>query len=1120
MVDWEGSLGSDHALVRTHATTILNAQPPKEERRKGYDMDPAHQESWVKAFDARVPKLKGLLHSPQEVDTMVDLIFNAFEGASEDTLDRKGSCPAHSARWWTDDCGEVVRRVQSAETEEDRTEAKRQLKRTFQHTKRTWADNYITKSNVWEVATWRHGRRQTKIPALRVGDGMLTFEHEEMAAALSDRFFTEDTGKIEPVFKDDPPPHERRKFPPLTEEELTDLLMLALNKSAPGNSGVGWELLKWGWGSAGETLTNVYNSCLVLGHHPPRWKQVVVAVIPKPDKPDYTLTKAHRPISLLENMSKLLEKAVAKRIQHDIVKFELVPTTQFGGCSHSSCTDAGLALIHDIQCAHRANLKCGILLFDVRGFFDNVNHARLVHLLDSLGFDNPMTKWTKAFLSDRKVRLRFNNILSSKRGQPVGVPQGSPVSPVLSIIYTAPLLHCMKGWNNSSLGMYVDDGILFACAEEWSDVTRLLQARYRVCEEWLRKAGLAIEPDKTEVLFFQKPRERNPIPAPTQLILPDHANNSYYVALPVETLRYLGFFLNHKLDWEPHVKTMCNRARASIRALLVLGNSVQGLSMANWCLAFNAVCLPVLTYGCQLWYTMGGRPKGLINMLQKVQNEGVKVITGAFCTAPRKALLHIARMLPMRHHLEKLTYTSALRLYRVPRASQLLRRLGLEWYAPRPGDLPLPAPTNRPGPRHRPTVLEALAARIPSDGPRVNTTAVAPWEVPAWASRTSYMGVTNPERRRAWTRDLNRSIEGLSIGIIHAVGTLTNIGRDDGVVVGSAAASFSIAGSAWTGNAWTLGRSMTQFDVDAFSIAKAAESLAVCYANEVATPDLFYIISNSAPALQAVRNPRNTKAHDHALMFHQSLTTLCLNHRNVQVILLWAPEDHNSEGRGVAHGLAAEACRHGRREDLKRIMSAAYQKDLARQQVFINWGMEWRVGRGILERGDCGEKTWVYNNAPPLAPPSFHRAHTLTRPPNGGSHPLWRAATAREKDDKGRQTGPPLYSRRTTSTALRLAVDHAFTGTYVIRFWPKDPEENSACPCGCLFRTDLHILYDCPHFGAARHISRMVYNGTPTPYHALYRSTNSHRLLAFLQISGALFKPETGPVTSVPPEPD
>ena len=106
--------------------------------------------------------------------------------------------------------------------------------------------------------------------------------------------------------------------------------------------------------------------------------------------------------------------------------------------------------------------------------------------------------------------------------------------------------------------------------------------------------------------------------------------------------------------------------------------------------------------------------------------------------------------------------------------------------------------------------------------------------------------------------------------------------------------------------------------------------------------------------------------------------------------------------------------------------------------------------------------------------------------------------------------------------ALQLAVDHAFTGTYVIRFRPRDSEEASACPCGALFKMDTHILYDCQHrmLPAARHLSRMIYNGTKTPYHGLYRSRNSHRLLTFLQMSGALSRPEPGPITDVPPEPD
>jgi hypothetical protein len=144
-------------------------------------------------------------------------------------------------------------------------------------------------------------------------------------------------------------------------------------------------------------------------------------------------------------------------------------------------------------------------------------------------------------------------IISEERGQPIGVPQGLPLSPVYSITYTLSLLAKMRGWNNSSLGMYVDDGILFAVAEEWGDMEKLLRARYTVCEEWLQCLGLAIELDKTELLFFQKPYERNTVPAPTQLVLPDPTIYSYYMVHPVENLRYLGFFINRWLKWEPHV---------------------------------------------------------------------------------------------------------------------------------------------------------------------------------------------------------------------------------------------------------------------------------------------------------------------------------------------------------------------------------------------------------------------------------------------------------------------------------------------------------------------------------------------------------------------------------------
>jgi hypothetical protein len=327
----------------------------------------------------------------------------------------------------------------------------------------------------------------------------------------------------------------------------------------------------------------------------------------------------------------------------------------------------------------------------------------------------------------------------------------------------------------------------------------------------LRRSGLAIEPDKTELLFFQKPYERNAMLAPTRLALLDPTISSYYVVRPVENLRYLGFFINWRLKWEPHVWIMCNWAWACIKALQVLGNTIRGLSMANWRLVLNAVCLPVLAYRSQLWY-LSEASKGLLKMVQWVQNDMVRQVARAFRTVPREPLLHITRMIPMKFYIEKLMYTLVLRLYRLPRASQLLRCLGQDWYVPGQGDLPLLVPHSRvlPGKcNQRPTALEALALKVPSSGPRVDIVAIAPWEVPNWVEHVSYMGVENLCVRKAWIRNLMEAVKGLSTMLIHLAAATLNREAEGLGVVGGAAATYSRGGADITSHDWVIGSELT-----------------------------------------------------------------------------------------------------------------------------------------------------------------------------------------------------------------------------------------------------------------------------------------------------------------------
>jgi hypothetical protein len=98
-------------------------------------------------------------------------------------------------------------------------------------------------------------------------------------------------------------------------------------------------------------MVNLLSACLRAGHY----LRPVVYVIPKSNRADYTLANDFRPISLLECLGKLQEMA-----QH-----ALVHTTQCGGRNASSALDAGLTLLHDIQGAHQAGPRTGLLLFDI-----------------------------------------------------------------------------------------------------------------------------------------------------------------------------------------------------------------------------------------------------------------------------------------------------------------------------------------------------------------------------------------------------------------------------------------------------------------------------------------------------------------------------------------------------------------------------------------------------------------------------------------------------------------------------------------------------------------------------------------------------------------------------------
>lgn len=64
-----------------------------------------------------------------------------------------------------------------------------------------------------------------------------------------------------------------------------------------------------------------------LGYHPMQWKQAIIIILRKPNKPDYSIPGAYRPISLLNTLGKLLEAVMARRLSYYAETYSLLLDT-------------------------------------------------------------------------------------------------------------------------------------------------------------------------------------------------------------------------------------------------------------------------------------------------------------------------------------------------------------------------------------------------------------------------------------------------------------------------------------------------------------------------------------------------------------------------------------------------------------------------------------------------------------------------------------------------------------------------------------------------------------------------------------------------------------------------
>lgn len=527
-----------------------------------------------------------------------------------------------------------------------------------------WRENIheasLKTNGLWGLAKWARERSSKpkplpQFPSLYDSEGGKVQDFEGKVKALRKVLFppTPDADLRDIQGTVYPPPILMEN--PITFEEIYNAIYHSAKDKAPGITGVPNRFLRTIIRPMGDSLTRLFQACLNNGYHPKHFKKANTIILKKPNKSDYAEPKAYRPIALLDTLGKAFETVISRRFTRIAEEYGLLPPQQMGARKNRSVGTALESLTESIHtvwnCGSQTrNTVASLLSLDVAGAFDNVSHTRLIHNLRVKKIPDQLIAWTTSFLKERATSITLGNKTSEMKEIATGIPQGSPISPILYLFFNAPLIEqCVKSNLPVQTGGFVDDIHLLAYGGTTEDNCRVLGKAHKICLHWARTHGASFNPQKYELVHLSRSSKRYNMKA--------SINFDNTIIDPSTNIRILGLQIDSKLRWGPHIAQIKTRAISQTKAISCLTGSTWGATFNKCRTIYNMVIRPMITFAAPIWHNpqeLSQPNKPLVKKLAVLQNDCLRKITGAYKATSIPILEAESMTAPMDIHLDHL----------------------------------------------------------------------------------------------------------------------------------------------------------------------------------------------------------------------------------------------------------------------------------------------------------------------------------------------------------------------------------------------------------------------------------------------------------------------------------
>lgn len=412
---------------------------------------------------------------------------------------------------------------------------------------------------------------------------------------------------------------------PITWNELVVALSKCVD-SSPGIDRISSKMIKEAGIDFHQRLLALYNSILRTGIYPHNWKVAQVTPIPK-TRNRITDIEQIRPISVISNLSKILERILAERLSF-LLEGRLISSI------HGYRPLRGVqSLLHELQhhLAESINERkhSVVLSLDLKKAYDCIPAEALVKQMLDWRIGPLFINVIRNFLTSRRIRVKVRNCVSSMQPIHQGIPQGSPLSCQLFNVFIASLAICLYRVRGLNSYIYADN-IILAASGRPDVVQRQLERAFQIVLCWCKEHKAVLSESKTEALHVCRLRN-----------CPEHIQLNGKSHVLLHELNILGLMFSKTLTWTAHIELVETKVRRTLNRLLQGFSYNRGPPTTLAAEIIKALIYPVLDFCLTIYGLDSARAE---RKLQPLINKAARIALGALKTTQISSLLYASGM--------------------------------------------------------------------------------------------------------------------------------------------------------------------------------------------------------------------------------------------------------------------------------------------------------------------------------------------------------------------------------------------------------------------------------------------------------------------------------------------